>query len=107
MPELPEVETTRRGLAPHLLRRTVTEVVQRRATQRAQRFVGRELEVLVEGSSRTDPSRLRGRSRHNKTVNFGGLASPGDIVPVQITGATSQTLTGELSLLATVASGRG
>ena len=31
MPELPEVETTRRGLAPHLLRRTVTEVVQRRA----------------------------------------------------------------------------
>ena len=78
----------------------LVEVVQRRAAQRAQRFVGRELEVLVEGSSRTDPSRLRGRSRHNKAVNFSGLASPGELVPVRITGATSQTLTGELSLVA-------
>ncbi len=78
----------------------LVEVVQRRAAQRAQRFVGRELDVLVEGTSRTDPSRLRGRSRHNKAVNFSGLASPGEIVAVQITGATSQTLTGELSLLA-------
>ena len=78
----------------------LVEVVQRRAAQRAQRFVGREVEVLVEGSSRTDPSRLRGRSRHNKAVNFSGLASPGELVPVRITGATSQTLTGELSLVA-------
>jgi tRNA-2-methylthio-N6-dimethylallyladenosine synthase len=78
----------------------LVEVVQRRAAARAQRFVGRELDVLVEGTSRTDPSRLRGRSRHNKAVNFSGLAAPGEIVPVQITAATSQTLTGELSLLA-------
>ena len=84
----------------------LVEVVQRRATERAQRFVGRELDVLVEGTSRTDPSRLRGRSRHNKAVNFSGLASPGEIVPVRITGATSQTLTGELSLLAAASSGR-
>jgi tRNA-2-methylthio-N6-dimethylallyladenosine synthase len=76
----------------------LVEVVQRRATERAQRFVGRTLDVLVEGTSRTDASRLRGRSRHNKAVNFSGLASPGEIVPVQITAATSQTLTGELSL---------
>jgi len=75
-------------------------VVQRRAAERAQRFVGRDLDVLVEGTSRTDPSRLRGRSRHNKAVNFSGLAAPGEIVPVQITAATSQTLSGELSLLA-------
>src|SRR5439155_1587422 len=47
-------------------------VIQRRAQERAQRFVGRTLEVLVEGPSRTDPSRLRGRSRHNKVVNFDG-----------------------------------
>jgi len=78
----------------------LVEVVQRRAAERAQRFVGRDLDVLVEGASRTDPSRLRGRSRHNKAVNFSGLASPGEIVPVRIMGATSQTLTGELSLLA-------
>jgi tRNA-2-methylthio-N6-dimethylallyladenosine synthase len=81
----------------------LVEVVQRRARERAQRFVGRTLDVLVEGSSRTDPSRLRGRTRHNKVVNFDGLAAPGEIVPVQITGATSQTLSGEMSLLARAA----
>jgi tRNA-2-methylthio-N6-dimethylallyladenosine synthase len=78
----------------------LVEVVQRRARERAQRFVGRTLDVLVEGASRNDPSRLRGRSRHNKVVNFTGLAEPGETVPVEITAATSQTLTGESPLLA-------
>jgi tRNA-2-methylthio-N6-dimethylallyladenosine synthase len=58
--------------------------------------------VLVEGTSRTDASRLRGRTTHNKVVNFDGLAAPGEIVPVEITAATSQTLSGEMSLLARV-----
>jgi tRNA-2-methylthio-N6-dimethylallyladenosine synthase len=78
----------------------LVEVVQRRANERAQRFVGRTLDVLVEGSSRTDASRLRGRSAHGKVVNFTGLAEAGEIVPVEITAATSQTLAGEMSLLA-------
>jgi tRNA-2-methylthio-N6-dimethylallyladenosine synthase len=80
----------------------LVDVIQRRARERAQRFVGRTLEVLVEGPSRTDPERLRGRSRHNKVVNFVGLGSPGELVQVEITGATSQTLTGEASLLSRV-----
>jgi len=75
-------------------------VVQRRARERAQRFVGRTLDVLVEGTSRTDPSKLRGRIRHNKVVNFEGVARPGEIVPVEISAATSQTLAGEEVLLA-------
>jgi tRNA-2-methylthio-N6-dimethylallyladenosine synthase len=78
----------------------LVEVIQRRALDRAQRFVGRTLSVLVEGPSRTDPSRLRGRTRHNKVVNFEGLGSPGELVEVQITGATSQTLSGEEAILA-------
>jgi len=78
----------------------LVEVVQRRARERAQRFVGRTLDVLVEGTSRTDPSRLRGRSRHNKVVNFSGLGAPGEIVPVRIEAATSQTLAGEEEILA-------
>jgi tRNA-2-methylthio-N6-dimethylallyladenosine synthase len=81
----------------------LVEVIQRRARERAQRFVGRTLEVLVEGASRTDPSRLRGRSRHNKVVNFAGLGSPGETVEVTITHATSQTLAGEAPLLARAA----
>jgi tRNA-2-methylthio-N6-dimethylallyladenosine synthase len=70
------------------------EAVQRRAKERSQRFVGRTLEVLVEGVSRTDPTKVRGRTRHGKAVNFEGVASPGDFVDVEITGATSQTLAG-------------
>ncbi len=97
------------GLVPHPVKvermERLVEVVQRRATERAQRFVGRTLDVLVEGPSRTDPSRLRGRTVHNKVVNFSGLAAPGEVVPVEITAATSQTLSGEASLLALAAAG--
>jgi tRNA-2-methylthio-N6-dimethylallyladenosine synthase len=78
-------------------------VVQRRARERAQRFVGRTLDVLVEGASRHDPSRLRGRTTHNKVVNFDGLAAAGEIVPVEIHAATSQTLSGSESLLSRAA----
>ena len=81
----------------------LVEVVQRRAAQSAQRFVGRTLEVLVEGPSRTDATRLRGRSRHNKVVNFEGFGEPGEFVDVEITKATSQTLIGEMSLVARAA----
>jgi tRNA-2-methylthio-N6-dimethylallyladenosine synthase len=78
----------------------LVEVVQRRAHERAQRFLGRTVEVLVEGPSRTDPERLRGRTRHNKVVNFTGLAAPGELTQVEILAATSQTLSGEERLLA-------
>ena len=77
----------------------LVEVVQRRARERAERFVGRTLDVLVEGPSRTDPSRMRGRSRHNKVVNFSGLGGPGELVDVEILEATSQTLIGREPLL--------
>jgi tRNA-2-methylthio-N6-dimethylallyladenosine synthase len=83
----------------------LVDVVQRRARERAQRFVGRTLDVLVEGPSRTDPTRLRGRTRHNKVVNFDtdGFATPGELVDVEITAATSQTLSGVLDLVARAA----
>jgi tRNA-2-methylthio-N6-dimethylallyladenosine synthase len=80
----------------------LVELVQRRARERAQRFVGRTMEVLVEGPSRTDPSRLRGRSRHNKTVNFDGVAAPGELTRVEIAEATSMTLSGSEPLLSRV-----
>jgi tRNA-2-methylthio-N6-dimethylallyladenosine synthase len=83
---------------PHPVKRErmerLVELVQRRARERGQRFVGRTMEVLVEGPSRTDPTRLRGRTRHNKTDNFDGPASPGELVGVEIADATSTTLSG-------------
>jgi tRNA-2-methylthio-N6-dimethylallyladenosine synthase len=73
-------------------------LVQRRARERAERFVGRTLDVLVEGTSRTDETKLRGRTRHGKAVNFDGVAEPGQFVPVEIESASSQTLAGVSAL---------
>ncbi len=90
------------GQVPHPVKQErmerLVELVQRRAEERAQRFVGREMEVLVEGPSRTDPTRLRGRTRHNKTVNFDGIATPGELTRVEIESATSQSLSGVATL---------
>ena len=76
------------GIVPHPVKvermQRLVDLVQRRATERAQRFVGRTLDVLVEGPSRNDPDRLRGRTRHNKVVNFAGLAAPGELADVEI-----------------------
>ena len=95
------------GIVPHPVKvermGRLVEAVKRNAHERAQRFVGRTLEVLVEGPSRTDPERRRGRTRHNKVVNFVGLAEPGELTQVRIDSATSQTLSGEESLLARIA----
>ena len=108
------VYSPRRGTAaaelpdqiPHAVKRErmerLVEVVQRRATERAARFVGRTMEVLVEGPSRTDPDKLRGRTRHNKTVNFAGTARAGELVEVEITAATSTTLAGAERLVSRV-----
>jgi tRNA-2-methylthio-N6-dimethylallyladenosine synthase len=98
------------GQLPHAVKRArmerLVEAVQRRATEQAERFVGRTMEVLVEGASRTDESRLRGRTRHNKTVHFpadpAAPPAPGELVEVEVTGATSTTLAGEAPALATI-----
>lgn len=91
---------------PHPMKKermaALIEVIQRRAHERAQRFVGRSMEVLVEGPSRNDPSRIRGRIRHNKAVNFEGTAEPGRMVEVEIGSATSQALTGSQRLLSAI-----
>ena len=95
------------GVLPHDVKRQrmgrLVEAVQQHASERAQRFVGQTMEVLVEGPSRTDPSRLRGRIRHNKTVNFAGTAAPGELTQVEIESATSTTLAGHERLLARLA----
>src|SRR5688500_11670444 len=94
------------GALPHPVKRErmgrLVELVQRRAHERAQRFVGRTMEALVEGPRRTAAARLRGQTRHNKTVNFERTAAPGDLVEVEITGATSTTLSGHERLLSRV-----
>jgi tRNA-2-methylthio-N6-dimethylallyladenosine synthase len=98
-----EAATISEGAVPHQVKvermQRLVGLVQDKARDRAQRFVGRTLEVIVEGRSRTDPDKLRGRTRHNKVANFAGLAQPGDLAQVRISAATSQTLAGEEELL--------
>jgi tRNA-2-methylthio-N6-dimethylallyladenosine synthase len=77
----------------------LVEVVQRLAARRNGERVGRVEEVLVEGRSRTDATRLRGRTRRNTTVNFVGDAQGGELVHVEIDGATSTTLSGRQAAL--------
>ena len=73
--------------------------VQRIARERNQQRVGLVEEVLVEGPSRTDPAKLRGRTRRNTTVNFTGNGRPGELVSVEIQSATSTTLGGRQAAL--------
>ena len=80
----------------------VVEAVQRGAKARNAARIGRVEEVLVEGTSRTDESLLRGRTRRNTMVNFTGSAEPGDLVRVRIDSATSTTLRGAQDALIAV-----
>jgi tRNA-2-methylthio-N6-dimethylallyladenosine synthase len=77
----------------------LVEATQKLARRRNEARVGRTEEVLVEGSSRTDVTLLRGRTRRNTTVNFSGIAEPGELVQVLIEGATSTTLRGRQEAL--------
>jgi tRNA-2-methylthio-N6-dimethylallyladenosine synthase len=76
----------------------LVEMVQRIAAERNAERIGRVEEVLVEGPSRTDAALLRGRTRRNTMVNFTGSAQgsaqTGELVDVEIDGATSTTLRG-------------
>ena len=94
------------GQVPHPVKKermaALIEVINRRAHERGQRFVGRRMEVLVEGPSRNDPTRIRGKIRHSKAVNFEGTAEPGQMVEVEIESATSKTLTGSERLLSRI-----
>ena len=56
--------------------------------------VGLEVEVLVEGPSRTDPNRRFGRTPENRTVNFDGDAPAGALVRVKVEHASPNQLLG-------------
>jgi tRNA-2-methylthio-N6-dimethylallyladenosine synthase len=59
--------------------------------------LGREVEVLVEGASRSDPSKRFGRTAENRTVNFEGNCPAGALVRVGIDRSSPNALGGRLS----------
>ena len=71
------------------------EIVNESARHINERLVGRTLEVLCEGPSKTNPSRLMGRTRTNKIVLFEGPEEfVGVLVDVRIERATGFSLYG-------------
>jgi tRNA-2-methylthio-N6-dimethylallyladenosine synthase len=72
------------------------EVVNRSSAEKNSEYEERIVEVLVEGYSKNDESKLTGRTRTGKLVNFeGDFRAIGDLVSVQITEAHSFSLIGE------------
>ena len=66
------------------------------ARRRNAGFIGREVEVLCEGPSKTNPARLMGRTRGNKIVVFEGASRHiGQLLNIRITHASGYTLYGE------------
>jgi len=62
---------------------------------RNNRWVGREVEVLIEGPSKRDASRWTGRSPESRVVHFEGSSGPGRLETVRVIGATAYSLKAE------------
>lgn len=72
------------------------EVVSSISEKKNKEYEGKIVEVLVEGTSKTDESKLTGRTRTSKLVNFiGNKENIGKLVRVKITNAKSFSLLGE------------
>jgi tRNA-2-methylthio-N6-dimethylallyladenosine synthase len=74
------------------------ELQDRIQRRRYERYLGRTVEVLVEGTSSRSPTDYTGHTRCNKVVNF-PIASEalGKLVDVKITGVKSHSLYGEMA----------
>ena len=86
------------GEVPHALKLERLErlqQLQRRVTEETLAAeVGKRVEVLVEGPSRSNPLRRFGRSPENRSVNFEGNAPAGSRVLVQVTSSSPSSLSG-------------
>jgi tRNA-2-methylthio-N6-dimethylallyladenosine synthase len=90
--EIPHAQKLERlGRLQRLQRRITTEIL---AAE-----VGKQVEVLVEGPSRSDPRRRFGRTPENRTVNFEGDAPPGARVLVTVAGSSPSSLAGRQAAL--------
>jgi tRNA-2-methylthio-N6-dimethylallyladenosine synthase len=95
--ELPDkVDEDEKMRRNHVLLALLDEIILRH--NRA--LVGQTVEVLVEGASRRNASKLAGRTRGNKIVIFeGNQRHRGQLLPVRVTRATARSLYGELPIL--------
>jgi tRNA-2-methylthio-N6-dimethylallyladenosine synthase len=71
-------------------------VINEISAKKNKEYLGKIVEVLVEGTSKNDSTKLMGRTRTSKLVNFSGeFNSIGKLVNVEVTGALSFSLNGK------------
>jgi tRNA-2-methylthio-N6-dimethylallyladenosine synthase len=76
------------------------ELVNEIAARKYDTFIGRTVQILVEGTSRKNSQRMAGRTRCNKIVVFdGGERHRGELLDVRIERAGSFTLYGDPAIL--------
>ncbi len=83
----------------HVKLRRLREIIDKQQTHslyRMQQFVGKEVEVLIEGNSKKSDKHWMGRNSQNAVVIFEKTAKeqPGDLVKVKVNDCTSATLFG-------------
>jgi len=84
----PDEETKRRRLvALQSVQQTIQET-------KNQQWVGREVEVLVEGRSKRDDQRWTGRTPESRVVHFEGETSAGRLEQIKILAASAYSLKG-------------
>ena len=77
--------------------RRLIQFQQKITEEKNRAFVGKEVEVLVEGPSKKDPDILEGRTRHNKIIVFKGEKHLiGELVRVKVEEAGCWALKGRL-----------
>ncbi len=89
--KVPEEEKEKRLDAVHKVQERITQEIY-------QSYVGKEVEVLVEGRSKKDPSMFMGRTSTNVIVNFIAALEEeliGTLVKVRVTSAGKHSLKGE------------
>jgi tRNA-2-methylthio-N6-dimethylallyladenosine synthase len=92
------------GQVPQVVREErnhrLLELVNEIAAGKYNSFIGRQVEILVEGPSRKNPARYTGRTRCNRIVLFDGSARQrGQIMDVKIERTGSFTLYGDPAVL--------
>jgi tRNA-2-methylthio-N6-dimethylallyladenosine synthase len=96
----PRTETPAAGMAQQVSEqvkearnRDLLKVVDAAAKRAGERLVGREVEILCEGPSKTNHLRLTGRTRSNKIVVFEGTEDDiGQLIDLKITHSTGFSL---------------
>ncbi len=74
----------------------IIQLQQKHGLFRMQQFVGKTVEVLIEGTSKKSDSHWKGRNSQNAVVVFlKGTEQIGDLVNVKVENCTSATLIGK------------